>query len=105
MTKTDEQNQLRQLIELYHGDIGLFAQQVCGSTLTPKQLEFCEAFRTKRMITFRGGVGFGKTHAEAIITLWSLVTHDQVQVSIFGPSEPQLKGGVWKELHISFTFK
>jgi hypothetical protein len=96
----DERRQLRQLIELYHGDIAAFAKQVFDSTLTPKQIEFCEAFRTKRTITFRGGVGFGKTHAEAIITWWSLLTHDQVQVPIFGPSEPQLKGGIWKELQV-----
>lgn len=49
---------LKKLIELYHADIAIFAKQVFGSTLTPKQIEFCEAFRTKRTITFRGGVGF-----------------------------------------------
>lgn len=100
MSENNDLQQLRQLIELYHNDIAAFAKQVFDSTLTPKQVEFCEAFRTKRTITFRGGVGFGKTHAEAIITWWSLLTHDQIQVSIFGPSEPQLRGGIWKELQI-----
>lgn len=98
--KTQEIEEFRKLIDLYHGDIAVFAKQVFNSDLTPKQREFCEAFRTKRTITFRGGVGFGKTHAEAIVTWWALICHDQVQVSIFGPSEPNLKGGIWKELQI-----
>lgn len=98
--KTQEIEEFRKLINLYHSDITLFAKQVFNSDLTPKQREFCEAFRTKRTITFRGGVGFGKTHAEAIVTWWALICHDQVQVSIFGPSEPNLKGGIWKELQI-----
>jgi hypothetical protein len=100
MSQKNDLADFKALIEAYHNDIGLFAKQVFDSTLTPKQLEFCEAFRTSRMITFRGGVGFGKTHAEAIITWWCLITHDQVQVSIFGPSEPQLLGGIWKEVGI-----
>lgn len=53
-----ELSDLRKLIDLYHGDIATFASGVFGSILTPKQIEFCEAFRTKRTITFRGGVGF-----------------------------------------------
>jgi hypothetical protein len=101
MSTNDEEIQnLRSLIDLYRSDIAVFAEQVFGSILTPKQIEFCEAFRTKRTIAFRGGVGFGKTHAEAIVTWWSLLNHDEVQVSIFGPSEPQLKGGIWKELQL-----
>ncbi len=98
--KDENLHELAALIDVYREDIAVFALQVFGSTLTPKQIEFCEAFRTKRTITFRGGVGFGKTHAEAIVTWWALITHDQVQVSIFGPSEPQLRGGIWKELQV-----
>lgn len=98
--KNKELQELEALLDAWHSDIGLFAKQVFNSTLTPKQIEFCEAFRTSRMITFRGGVGFGKTHAEAIVTWWALVCHNEVQVSIFGPSEPNLKGGIWKELQV-----
>ncbi|KQY14422.1 hypothetical protein [Rhizobium sp. Root482] len=100
MTKNTDFEALKDLLDLYRSDITIFAKQVFDSTLTPKQIEFCEAFRTKRTIAFRGGVGFGKTHAEAIVTWWSLITHDQVQISIFGPSEPQLKGGIYKELQL-----
>lgn len=103
MSDNQEYNDLKALLDLYHSDIAIFAKQVFGSTLTPKQIEFCEAFRTKRTITFRGGVGFGKTHAEAIVTWWSLITHDAVQVTIFGPSEPQIRGGIWKELQVLYA--
>ncbi|RVK79373.1 hypothetical protein CN157_09300 [Sinorhizobium meliloti] len=98
--KEQEHQLFRDLIALYHKDITVFAKQVFGSDLTPKQQEFVEAFRTQRTITFRGGVGFGKTHAEAIVTWWALICHDQVQVTLFGPSEPQLRGGIWKELQV-----
>lgn len=101
MANKDENFQeLAALIDIYREDIAVFALQVFGSTLTPKQIEFCEAFRTKRTITFRGGVGFGKTHSLAVVIFWSLVCFDEVQVTIFGPSEPQLLGGVVKELKI-----
>lgn len=99
-TSQQQLDDLKALLEIYREDIGVFAKQVFGNDLTAKQLEFAEAFRTERMITFRGGVGFGKTFAEAVIVWWSLICHDQVQVSIFGPSEPQIRGGIWKELQI-----
>lgn len=88
------------LLPKFREDIPYFAQFVFGTTLRPKQIEFVNAFKNNRRVTFKGGVGFGKTHALAILVWWSLVTMDEVQVTIFGPNEGQLKSGIWKELHI-----
>lgn len=90
--------QLSALIEQFSTDIPLFAKTVFDCELTPKQQEFCEAFRNNRQITFKGGVGFGKTFCMGIIVYWSLICHDEIQVSIFGPNEGNLKNGIWKEL-------
>lgn len=95
-----EQDQLAPLLEEFRTDIRLFAKTMFDSTLRPKQMEFVEAFRRSKLITFRGGVGFGKTHALAVLVWWALFVHDQVQVTIFGPNEGQIKSGVWKELQI-----
>ncbi|MBW6421615.1 hypothetical protein KX729_09200 [Rhizobium sp. XQZ8] len=93
-----EQDAFIALVGEWHKDIAFFANNVFQVELTPKQIEFAKAFQSSRQITFRGGVGFGKTMAMSIIVWWSLVTHDEVQVTIFGPTEGQLKGGIWKEL-------
>ncbi|WP_455918656.1 phage terminase large subunit family protein [Ensifer canadensis] len=87
-----------QLVALYHQDIDIFAKAVLGVHLTPKQLEICEAFQNNRTITVKGAVGFGKTACLAVLCWWSLCTHDDLQVTIFGPSEGTLKSTVWKEL-------
>ncbi|SCX19694.1 phage terminase large subunit [Agrobacterium rosae] len=86
------------LIEAYRNDIGLFSRQVFGRVLRPKQLEFAEAFRTTRQISFKGGVGFGKTAVLAVIVWWSLICHDKVGVTLFAPTEGQIKSGIWKEI-------
>ncbi|MCZ7931078.1 phage terminase large subunit [Agrobacterium leguminum] len=101
---TDEQKnrkrekELTQLIDIFRDDIALFADTVFGSKLRPKQIEFAEAFRDKSQITFRGGVGFGKTHVSAVMVWWSIICHNRVTVTIFGPGEKQIKSGIWKEL-------
>lgn len=97
-----EQAQFEALLIIWRKDIAAFALDNCGIQLTAKQIEFCNAFRDNRQITFRGGVGFGKTMAMSIIVLWALMTHDEVQVTIFGPTEGQLKGGVWNEIESLF---
>ncbi|MDW9768603.1 terminase large subunit domain-containing protein [Sinorhizobium meliloti] len=86
------------LIALYREDIEVFAKQVFGFTLSPKQTELCEAFRTHRRISFKGGTGFGKTFVLATCFWWALICHDEVQVSILGPSEPNLQATSWKEI-------
>lgn len=71
--------------------------------LRPKQVEFCEAFRLNQQITFKGGVGFGKTRALATVILWGAVCFDNIQISCFAPSESQLDSGLWKEVGILFN--
>ncbi|TQX90263.1 MULTISPECIES: hypothetical protein [unclassified Rhizobium] len=90
------------LLAAFKQDIAFFAQSVFKSTLRPKQIEFAEAFQNNKRITFRGGVGFGKTHVMAVIVWWALFTHNNVQVTIFGPSDGQIKSGIWKELGILY---
>ncbi|NTB86850.1 terminase large subunit domain-containing protein [Agrobacterium tumefaciens] len=105
---TDEQKnrkrekELNQLIDIFRDDISLFADIVFSSTLRPKQVEFANAFRDERKISFKGGVGFGKTHAVAIMVWWSLICHNRIKVSIFGPSEGQIKTGIWNELDVLY---
>lgn len=86
------------LLEQFRNDIPFFAKQAFGSTLTPKQVEFVQAYQHNKRITFRGGIGFGKTFSMAVLIHWALLTHNDVQVTIFGPSEDQIKSGIWKEV-------
>ncbi|WVT74010.1 terminase family protein [Sinorhizobium chiapasense] len=98
----EEQAQFESLLNQFHADIKFFAITMFGveNALRPKQLEFCTAFQNNKRITFKGGVGFGKTRALAVLVWWALFTHNQVQVTIFGPNEGQIKSGIWKELQI-----
>ncbi|WP_296076667.1 hypothetical protein [uncultured Agrobacterium sp.] len=97
--KDDNLQQLEELLEHFRQDIRVFAKFCFDADLTDKQFEFCEAWRTKRTITWRGGTSLGKSFAEAIVFFHSLVCFDHVQVTIVGPSEPTIKGGVWKQIH------
>lgn len=105
-TKDNEEPQSERALHLvkltdeFTTDIPFFAQYTFNSTLRPKQVEFVTAFANNRQITFRGGVGFGKTHAMAIVVWWALICFHEVQVTIFGPNEGQIKSGIWKELQI-----
>ncbi|MCK3776208.1 terminase family protein [Ensifer sesbaniae] len=98
MSENNELEEYKALIAVYREDIEFFTKQVFGYDLSPKQKEFCEAFRTSRRISFKGGTGFGKTFVMAACFWWALICHDEVQVSILGPSEPNLKSGAWKEI-------
>lgn len=86
------------LLAQFHNDIPFFAQQAFGTTLNPKQVEFVTKYQRNSQITFRGGIGFGKTFSMAVLIHWALITHNDVQVTIFGPSEDQIKAGIWKEV-------
>lgn len=94
--------QMQELISAFKEDITFFAKTVFNSELRPKQIEFAEAFQHNKRITFKGGVGFGKTHVMAVIVWWALFTHNNVQVTIFGPSDGQIKSGIWKEIGILY---
>ena len=94
-----EHNDFIELIDEFAEDIDFFAEVVLGLRMTPKQIEFCEAFRNNKRITFKGGVGFGKTFSLAVLTWWALITHTEVKVTIFGPGETQIKNGIWNEIH------
>lgn len=91
-------NNLVLLLQRFRDDIPFFAEQAFGSTLNPKQVEFVQAYQNNTQITFRGGIGFGKTFSMAVLIFWGLVCHNDVQVTIFGPSEDQIKAGIWKEV-------
>ncbi len=86
------------LFPKYKKSIAFFAHHLFGTTLSPKQIEFAEAFQRSKRITFKGGAGFGKTHVMAVVFWWSLICHDNVKVTIFGPSEQQIKTGIWNEI-------
>ncbi|MDY8109132.1 DEAD/DEAH box helicase family protein [Fulvimarina sp. 2208YS6-2-32] len=98
MGKTLDAQQLVQLQMLFHKDIEFFAQEMFGVQLRPKQIEFARAFQDNSFITFKGGVGFGKTYIMAVLTWWALITHNEVQVTVFGPNETQIRQGLWKEI-------
>jgi len=98
----EDEARLKALLIRWRKDPVLFAKQTIGAILTPKQIEFFYAFQNNDRITFRGGTGLGKTYSMAILTWWALVTHNQVQVTIFGPNEGNLKSVFWKEVQSMF---
>lgn len=100
--RKQQEAQLIALVHEFKDNIPLFAYMVFGSTLRAKQIEFVNAFKNNKRVTFKGGVGFGKTHALAILVWWSLFVHNDVQVTIFGPNEGQLQRGIWKEISVLF---
>ncbi|MBN7809103.1 hypothetical protein JZX86_27675 [Agrobacterium rosae] len=94
----EQQAQLAIAHARWRGDIAAFAFDLFKIELRPKQIEFCEAFQNNKRVTMKGGVGYGKTLSMAICVWWSLFCHNRVKVSIFGPSDAQLKNGIWNEL-------
>lgn len=91
-------DQFQRLLEVFREDIPFFAEQAFGAKLNAKQVEFVNTYRDNTQITFRGGIGFGKTFSMAVLIYWALICHKDVQVTIFGPSEDQIKAGIWKEV-------
>ncbi len=89
---------LQAAIIRWRKDPVLFVKQVFKADLTPKQIEFVRAFQNSKRITFRGGTGLGKTFTMSILTWWALITHNQVQITIFGPNQGNLKSVFWKEV-------
>lgn len=99
MSQTSEEAiQFQALIATFRESIPAFAKIALNIELSPKQIELCEAFRLNRMITCAGGIGWGKTLSMSVLTLWALVTFDEVQVSLFGPNEGNLRNGLMKEI-------
>jgi len=97
MTKA-EQEQFEVLLEEYRKDIPAFALDIFGYKLTPIQREFCDKFLNNKRISFKGGVGFGKTTVVAITIWWALFCLDDVKISVFGPTMDQVTNGVWNDL-------
>lgn len=95
----EDEEALKKLIIVWRKDPLLFAKHVFNAQLTPKQIEFVKAFQTKRRISFRGGTSLGKTFAMSILLWWGLITHNRVQITVFGPNEGNLKSVFWKEVH------
>lgn len=96
----EEEEAILSLIPQFYEDIAFFAIYMFGAenALRPKQLEFANAFVRNDLITFKGGVGFGKTRVMAVVILWSLIVHDEIKVTIFGPSDQQIQSGIWSEI-------
>lgn len=97
-TPQEQLKQIKEIVDLYKKDVSLFAKTMFDITLIPKQIEICDAFCNNKLTTVRGGVGFGKTLTMAVLVWWSLVTHNEVNVTVYGPTEDQLKKGLWKEV-------
>lgn len=96
--------QLSQLLAAFKEDPQFFATTVFGeqNALRPKQLEFFQKFIANDHITFKGGVGFGKTRVLAVLVWWSLFCFNDVKVNIFGPSEGQIQDNLWNEVGILY---
>jgi hypothetical protein len=95
-----QQAQFSRLLDIWRTDIGAFSRDIFDLELRHKQIEFAEAFQNNMLVTFKGGVGFGKTTVMAVVVWWSLFCHDDVKVTIFGPTNDQLENGIWNELKI-----
>lgn len=96
----EEEELILSLIPQFYADIAFFAVYMFGieNGLRPKQLEFAFAFIANDLITFKGGVGFGKTRVMAVVILWALFVHDEIKITIFGPSDQQIQSGIWSEI-------
>ncbi|MBB4230036.1 terminase large subunit domain-containing protein [Rhizobium mongolense] len=96
--------QKQSLLAAFKKDPQFFATTVFGeeNALRPKQVEFFEKFLAHDHITFKGGVGFGKTRVMAILVWWALFCFNDVKVNIFGPSEGQIQDNLWNEVGILY---
>lgn len=104
MALTKEEEALfAQRLAIYRTDFAAFAWDMFETILTPKQIEYAEAFLNNKRVTFKGGTGFGKTHVMAISVWWSLICLTNVKVSIFGPTEAQLVNGLWNEVELLYS--
>lgn len=97
---TQYPHEIDKLRKLYRGNIPAFAKDVFGVELTKEQVAFCDEFSGNSHITRTLPIGWGKSLCAAILTWWSLICLDHVQVTIFAPSESSLKGGIWKNVRI-----
>lgn len=103
MSDNQDYSDLKALIDAFYDDMPLFAKHVFDVDLTPKQIEYCEAFKNNQTITVKGSSGWGKTFISAISLWWSLIVFDPVKVTIFAPSESTIKSGIWNELQVLYS--
>ncbi|AWI60355.1 PhoH family protein [Sinorhizobium fredii] len=96
-------DQLKGLFDTFYEDMPLFAKHVFNVTLTPKQIEYADAFKNNDTITVGGSSGWGKTFVSAISLWWSLIVFNPVKVTIFAPSESTIKSGIWNELQVLYA--
>lgn len=98
--RPEDEAELKALWRRFRKDIAFFAEKMLGpdNALRPKQIEFAQKFQKNRLITFKGGVGFGKTRSMAVIIIWALFVHDDIKITVFGPSQDQIKNGLWSEI-------
>ncbi|PDS75443.1 terminase family protein [Rhizobium sp. L43] len=96
---------MQKLLAAFRNDPQFFATTIFGgqNALRPKQLEFFEKFIANDHITFKGGVGFGKTRVMAILVWWALFCFNDVKVNIFGPSEKQIQDNLWNEVGMLYN--
>lgn len=96
---------MQSLLAAFKSDPQFFATTLFGTenALRPKQLEFFDTVLKNDHITFRGGVGFGKTRVMAVFVWWSLFCFNDVKVNVFGPSEKQIQDNLWNEVGILFN--
>ncbi len=96
---------MENLLSAFKGDPQFFATTIFGekNALRPKQLEFFEKFIAHDHITFKGGVGFGKTRVMAVVVWWALFCFNDLKVNIFGPSEKQIQDNLWNEIGILYN--
>ena len=100
-----DNNKMQELLAAFKNDPQFFVTTIFGEkhALRPKQLEFFEKFIGNDHITFKGGVGFGKTRVMAIAVWWALFCFNDLKVNIFGPSEKQIQDNLWNEIGILYN--
>lgn len=96
-------------VEKYSRDLPAFIHEVCGSSLSPDQLDVCHAIQppTSRT-TIASGTGTGKTHLFGGICLWHLLCFPVAEYEgkreigsntyIGAPVVRQVIEGTWKEM-------
>jgi hypothetical protein len=78
-----------------------FMREVLGENPSAKQVEIAEAVRDNRVTAVPSCHGSGKSWVAARIALWFCYCHEEAQVITTAPTERQVKGVLWGELHKS----
>jgi len=68
------------------------------NSLTPQQIEICEALIEHKRVCVSSGGGIGKTGLEGMLTLWFLSTHFYAVVPTTAPNSKSLEDRLWGEI-------